>query len=101
MNSLVHESINVSDYYLIPTRAEYLSVEGVGQAIEYVKRIVSNNRNINPIFLGDHLHTFKYLIIANNLIIKFTIIHGRSRENNNIFKFSINNSTIFHDRYIT
>ena len=52
MNSLVHESINVSDYYLIPTRAEYLSVEGVGQAIEYVKRIVSNNRNINPIFLG-------------------------------------------------
>jgi chromosome partitioning protein len=52
MNSLVHESINVSDYYLIPTRAEYLSIEGVGQAVEYVKRIVSNNRNINPIFLG-------------------------------------------------
>ena len=52
MNSLVHESVNFSDFYLIPTRAEYLSIEGVGQAIEYIKRIVSNNRNINPIFLG-------------------------------------------------
>jgi chromosome partitioning protein len=52
MNSLVHEGICISDYYLIPTRAEYLSIEGVGQAIEYVKTVVSNNRNINPIFLG-------------------------------------------------
>jgi len=52
MNSLVHESINISDFYLIPTRAEYLSIEGVGQAIEYIKTIVSNSRNIDPIFLG-------------------------------------------------
>ena len=52
MNSVIHEGISISDYYLIPTRAEYLSVEGVGQAIEYVKSVVLNNRNINPIFLG-------------------------------------------------
>ena len=52
MNSLVHEAIYISDYYLIPTRAEYLSVEGVGQAIEYVKSAASNSKNINPIFLG-------------------------------------------------
>ena len=52
MNSLVHEGIYISDYYLIPTRAEYLSIEGVGQAIEYVKTVISNNKNINPVFLG-------------------------------------------------
>lgn len=52
MNSLVHEGIHISDYYLVPTRAEYLSVEGVGQAIEYVRKAVFNSKNINPIFLG-------------------------------------------------
>ena len=52
MNSLVNEAICFSDYYLIPTRAEYLSVEGVGQAVDYVRDVISTTKNISPIFLG-------------------------------------------------
>ena len=52
MSSVVSEAICISDYYLIPTRAEFLSAEGVGQAIKYAKETISNRKEANPIFLG-------------------------------------------------
>ena len=52
MSSVVSEAICFSDYYLIPTRAEFLSVEGVGQAIKFAKESSANRKEANPIFLG-------------------------------------------------
>ena len=52
MSSVVSEAVCISDYYLIPTRAEFLSAEGVGQAIKYAKETINNRKEANPIFLG-------------------------------------------------
>jgi len=52
MSSLVQEGIAASDYYLIPTKPEFLAVEGVAQAMSFAKTTLKNIPNINPIFLG-------------------------------------------------
>jgi len=52
MSSLVQEGIAASDYYLIPTKPEFLAVEGVAQAMNFAKTTLKNIPNINPIFLG-------------------------------------------------
>ncbi len=52
MSSLVQEGIAASDYYLIPTKPEFLAIEGVGQAMNFAKTTLKNTPNINTIFLG-------------------------------------------------
>ena len=52
MSSLVQEGIAASDYYLIPTKPEFLAIEGVAQAMNFAKTTLKNIPNINPIFLG-------------------------------------------------
>ena len=52
MSSLVQERIAASDYYLIPTKPEFLAIEGVAQAMNFAKTTLKNIPNINPIFLG-------------------------------------------------
>ena len=52
MSSLVQEGIAASDYYLIPTKPEFLAIEGVAQAMNFAKKTLKNIPNINPIFLG-------------------------------------------------
>jgi|TARA_B100001750_G_scaffold223479_1_gene213762 chromosome partitioning protein len=52
MNSIIEEALHITDYYLVPTKPEYLAVEGVGQAIEYTKEKVLENKKIKAIFLG-------------------------------------------------
>ena len=41
-----------TDYYLIPTKPEFLAIEGVGQAMNFAKTTLKNTPNINTIFLG-------------------------------------------------
>ena len=52
MSSLVQEGIATSDYYLIPTKPEFLAIEGVAQAMNFAKTTLKNTPNINTIFLG-------------------------------------------------
>jgi len=52
MSSLVQEAIVFSDYYLIPTKAEFLAIEGVGQAMEFANTTLKSIPNTNPVFLG-------------------------------------------------
>ena len=52
MSSLVQEGIAASDYYLIPTKPEFLAVEGVAQAMNFAKTTLKNIPNINTVFLG-------------------------------------------------
>ena len=51
MSSLVQEAIVFSDYYLIPTKAEFLAIEGVGQAMEFANTALKSIPNTNPVFL--------------------------------------------------
>jgi cellulose biosynthesis protein BcsQ len=37
---------------LIPTKPEFLAIEGVSQAMNFAKKSISNQININPVFLG-------------------------------------------------
>ena len=43
---------SASDFYLIPTKPEFLAIEGVSQAMNFAKKSISNQININPVFLG-------------------------------------------------
>ena len=52
MSSLVQEGIAASDYYLIPTKPEFLAIEGVAQAMNFAKTTLKNIPNTNTIFLG-------------------------------------------------
>ena len=52
MSSLVQEGIAASDYYLIPTKPEFLAIEGVAQAMSFAKTTLKNIPNVNAIFLG-------------------------------------------------
>ena len=56
MSSLVQEGIAGSDYYLIPTKPEFLAVEGVAQSMNFAKTTLRNIPNINTIFLGVFLN---------------------------------------------
>ncbi len=52
MSSLVQEALSTSDYYLIPSKPEFLAVEGVGQAMSFAKQTISEVPHTNPYFLG-------------------------------------------------
>ncbi len=52
MSSLVQEAISASDFYLIPTKPEFLAIEGVSQAMKFAKETISRQINTSPIFLG-------------------------------------------------
>ena len=52
MSSLVQEALSASDFYLIPTKPEFLAIEGVSQAMNFAKKSISNQININPVFMG-------------------------------------------------
>ena len=52
MSSLVQEALSASDFYLIPTKPEFLAIEGVSQAMNFAKKSISNQINTNPVFLG-------------------------------------------------
>ena len=52
MSSLVQEALCASDFYLIPTKPEFLSIEGVSQAIDFAKETINNVIKADPIFLG-------------------------------------------------
>ena len=52
MSSLVQEALATSDYYFIPSKPEFLAVEGVGQAMSFAKQTISEVPHTNPYFLG-------------------------------------------------
>ena len=52
MSSLVQEALSTSDYYFIPSKPEFLAVEGVGQAMSFAKQTISEVPHTNPSFLG-------------------------------------------------
>ena len=52
MSSLVQEALCASDYYLIPTKPEFLAIEGVSQAMSFAKETISKQIKVNPVFLG-------------------------------------------------
>ena len=52
MSSLVQEALSTSDYYFIPSKPEFLAVEGVGQAMSFAKQTISEVPHTNPHFLG-------------------------------------------------
>ena len=52
MSSLVQEALSTSDYYFIPSKPEFLAVEGVGQAMSFAKQTISEVPHTNPYFLG-------------------------------------------------
>ena len=52
ISSLTQESLTISDYYLIPSKPEFLAVEGVSQAIDFAKETINNVIKADPIFLG-------------------------------------------------
>ena len=52
VSSLTQESLTLSDYYLIPSKPEFLAVEGVSQAIDFAKETINNVIKADPIFLG-------------------------------------------------
>ena len=52
MSSLVQEALATSDYYFIPSKPEFLAVEGVGQAMEFAKQTIYEVPHTSPSFLG-------------------------------------------------
>ena len=44
--------MTISDYYLIPSKPEFLAVEGVSQAMDFAKETINNVIKANPMFLG-------------------------------------------------
>ena len=52
MSSLVQEALCASDFYLIPTKPEFLAIEGVSQAMSFAKETISKQIKVNPVFLG-------------------------------------------------
>ena len=52
MSSLVQEALSTSDYYFIPSKPEFLAVEGVGQAMEFAKQTIYEVPHTSPSFLG-------------------------------------------------
>ena len=42
ISSLTQESLTISDYYLIPSKPEFLAVEGVSQAMDFAKETINN-----------------------------------------------------------
>ena len=52
MSSLVQEALSTSDYYFIPSKPEFLAVEGVGQAMSFAKQTISEVPHTNPYFLA-------------------------------------------------
>ena len=52
ISSLTQESLTISDYYLIPSKPEFLAVEGVSQAMDFAKKTINNVIKADPIFLG-------------------------------------------------
>ena len=52
MSSLVQEALATSDYYFIPSKPEFLAVEGVGQAMEFAKQTIYQVPHTSPYFLG-------------------------------------------------
>ena len=52
MSSLVQEALSTSDYYFIPSKPEFLAVEGVGQAMSFAKQTISEVPHTDPHFLG-------------------------------------------------
>ncbi len=51
-NNLVQEALCASDFYLIPTKPEFLAIEGVSQAMSFAKETISKQIKVNPVFLG-------------------------------------------------
>ena len=52
MSSLVQEAICASDFYLIPTKPEFLAIEGVSQAMSFAKETLLKQVKVNSVFLG-------------------------------------------------
>ena len=52
MSSLVQEALSIADYYFIPSKPEFLAVEGVGQAMSFAKQTIEEVPHTNPVFLG-------------------------------------------------
>ncbi len=52
ISSLTQESLTISDYYLIPSKPEFLAVEGVSQAMDFAKETINNVIKADPMFLG-------------------------------------------------
>ncbi len=52
MSSLVQEALAIADYYFIPSKPEFLAVEGVGQAMSFAKQTIAEVPHTNPVFLG-------------------------------------------------
>ena len=52
ISSLTQESLTISDYYLIPSKPEFLAVEGVSQAMDFANETINNVTKADPIFLG-------------------------------------------------
>ena len=52
ISSLTQEALTASDYYLIPTKPEFLAIEGVSQAMSFAKSTIFKIKNADPIFLG-------------------------------------------------
>ena len=52
ISSLTQESLTISDYYLIPSKPEFLAVEGVSQAMDFANETINNVIKADPIFLG-------------------------------------------------
>ena len=52
MSSLVQEALATADYYFIPSKPEFLAVEGVGQAMSFAKQTIAEVPHTNPVFLG-------------------------------------------------
>jgi len=52
MSSLVQEALSIADYYFIPSKPEFLAVEGVGQAMSFAKQTIAEVPHTNPVFLG-------------------------------------------------
>jgi chromosome partitioning protein len=52
MSSLVQEALSIADYYFIPSKPEFLAVEGVGQAMSFAKQTIEVVPHTNPVFLG-------------------------------------------------
>ena len=52
MSSLVQEALSISHFYIIPSKSEFLAVEGVGQAMSFAKQTIAEVPHTNPVFLG-------------------------------------------------
>ena len=71
MSSLVQEAICASDFYLIPTKPEFLAIEGVAQAMSFAKETISKQVNVNSVFLG---------VVLNQIDTRRTSYHDFEKE---------------------